>query len=1638
MRQHKWIKRWYALAMSAALTAGVGCGDGCGSNNGTSQAECTTNADCSSNEVCNAQQVCVVRGDGQDCERDTECLFNEYCAAGTCASSACGEDDDCATGSICDDTICRAGCREDDQCSEGQVCNTFSNKCEAAGCLSTGCAPNLETCDESGDVPRCVPTGNCTDDGNCAVFANYKDDGDDYICDTNQQKCVVKPPCVSDGDCPIGDICEERGEGMRNRCRPGCREDGECATGEFCDVEGEYTPAGAQFDKFVCIRGCTSPMDCNVLLSDPNGDYACVDLLCIPKCEGIDDCAEGLICTGQPSTCQGCTSDNQCPSTQFCDKTLGQNDAEAADENIGLCADLPPDCTPDGYGENTGLDSAYRVESFPFVADGTVMDVQQPYYCQENNNDGEWFVVNAEPGKIITITVNYEAMGANLDLALKSSVGADLLTSARPPTVDQGQESLVYGVEVGGDYYIHVRGGVAQKALPYMLTIDVADPPACVDDMFEENDLAASPAVLTADTDYTMLQVCGTDRDFYQIDVLSNQVVTIETIGAVRDGDLDIFVTTPAGDAVASAATTNDNETLYFATEAPGTYIVEIAVASGVGNIDYDLRWSQRPNACSDSYDAGDANNSCDFASPLTLTPVAGTDPGVSVFSSADSGEELRICNDEDWYKVTLLPLQQVKVTATYNARQSAGFIDVRLRGPGDCSVIAAFDERNRDANDPNIVTQDLSYTAANGGEFYVVVSRAQGINVIYDLDIEVTDGPFCPEDEFDSNGDSNDDIASAVVIDRTAALAGTENAYVGLRYCDLDEDFYSIDLEVGDTIRWVVSHRVGQGQDLDATIYLPDGSNPVTGTSTTDDEEVTYTATQAGTHTLRVYAKNPIRTDYRLLTYITPAGGTEVGPLDPDCPDDFENNDTSAEATDIGPGTYGLLVCGQTSNGVDDDWFRVHLEPGETLDVRLDFIHSSGNIDLLFYKDGVFNLPLLRSQTLNDVEELSYTAQVEQDIYVKVATYSTVPSNAYEMTVAIAPAPGCVDDASEQNDTAATAFDLDSPGFVDRQRKCEDDEDWYAIEVTENQQAEVYANFFGEADIDLYVYSDAGTTLVGEGISTNARSESVIFTAPDDGSTQVNDAQTVYTYYVKVETKVRARTTYDLLVYRDLNNNGTFGPGEGNPDRNCPDRYEDNDSRTTPAALAAGLYDDLRLCWRGGTNNDADYYTIFVPNGATLTVDLLFSHAQGNLQLAILRPNFTQATSSLSTDDNETATVTNTTGAGVTYIVHVYGAGSGYENYYDLDLQLSFGNACPEDALGEPTLADATSPLSVGQYTDLALCEGTEDWFAISASANDRILAEFELNNTFGNIDVQLTDDQGSVLASSTNDGNRETIDYTPSSTDTYYLRVFSRNDVFIRNFYDMWLSIDGVEPAEPFCPDGYERNDTLESAAPLSLATSTIYSDMIACGEDDDWYVLSGVSTGTYNVIAFFDQAAGSNIDVTVVDASGATVASGTSSTNDESLTFNASSSQTYYVHVKNVAATAAETPYTLYVNRQGAANCPEDSYEQNDTPAEASARPQITMPGKYVLGSCDEDYFFIVADQSGPLTLTVAHDEASLGLFVQATNTTSGMFQSANSATTNRKIVSFPSVTAGDVIQLYVGKVSGTGPYILEYAQ
>ena len=1411
----KWFG-WVVLMSAWSLCALAGCSNG----EGVDGAACETASDCASGQICDSG-TCR-QSSAQACQDDIECALGEFCRQGACAASACAEDSECGADAICDGATCRRGCRADTDCEEGFECDDTSLVCSEAGCLATGCL-GFDVCDEDASAgPTCVPSGNCASNADCALYGSYLEDGQDYVCDINQQQCVVKPPCQADAECGVGEICEVV-EGGRNICRVGCRTDNparRCASSEFCDVEGTFSANGI---KNVCIRGCSGQPGqidetCNSIVNDPNGSYTCVDLKCVALCQNIDDCdIDGQVCKGSPRICQGCGSDDDCSGRQFCDKALGVSEEEEQDPAIGLCAALPPECPPDGYGDNDSLATAYEITDFPIVADG-MMTLQQPQFCQENANGGEWFVFQADAGQVITATILYDEQGANFDLALKNSNGEDVITSARPPNIDGGEESISYGVSLTNTFYLQVRGLLSNdKARPYTLLVDVAEPPACQDDSLEENDTADTAVLIDAETLYENLQVCGSDRDFYRLDVGRNQVVTVETTAPIKNGNIDLTVTGPDGAVVAVAQTTMDNETLYFSSEEPGEYIVEVVVANGVGNLDYGLTWRQANNVCADDFDTGLGNDVCGNASPLALTP--GTP---STFT------DLNLCTDSDWYEISLLPLQQVTVTVTYDARQSAGFIDLRLRGPNDCSIIAAYDQRSRDANNANLVTQTVTYTAQNGGTFYLAATLAQGLNVNYDMTVDITEGPVCVDDFTEEN----DTLATAYELPATEIFAGTDNALLGLRFCDTDDDYYSLDLSAGDTVRWLVKHSTATGKDLDASIYLPDGTNPVSSTTTTDDEEVSFMANVAGTYTLRVYGKAPVRTDYRLLTYVTPAGSTtEIGPADPECPDIFENNDSRMEAVSVMPGTYNLLVCGLPAPTGDEDWFRTELQPGETITVTLNLDDSRGNIDLFLYDDSGSPTAIDFSQLRSDIEEVTFTADREMEVFYRVRTYTNVVSNTYEMTVAVTPAPACVEDefdtGSASNDTGSTAATLTAPDLYSRLSKCEDNEDWYTFTISPNQRAEVYANFRADADIDLFVYTNAaGTNQLASGTSMGD-GESVIFDAPSNGKV-----------WVKVVTKTRARLNYDLLLYRDLNNNGTFDVGEGPEDRDCPDRFENNDTRTTARAIGSGTYEDLLLCWLGGLGNDEDYYSVFVPTGATVTVTLTHVAAQGDLQLELYEGNLIRA-NSRTANDTETVTYTNS-GAGTNFTIRISGFGTRFTNYYDLGVGIAFSGTCAEDSISGNDRASAKT-LTVGQYDNVALCENTEDWFKFSASSGQLVRAEFEINNRFGEIDVELRDSSDAVVASSATDGNRETISYTASSSGTYYLRVYSRNGTPIRNFYDLWLALGNSTPSASFCPDPYERNDERLGAAVLNYSAQKSYDDMIACGDDADWYAVS-----------------------------------------------------------------------------------------------------------------------------------------------------------------------------------------------------
>lgn len=1487
---------------------------------------CETATDCPDGARC-VGGTCTT--EALACATSTDCNFGDYCVDSTCVDATCSGDSEC-TDAVCVNNRCREGCSTNDQCSDGQTCNLLTRRCEVAGCTTASC-PQFQTCDTDLSPSACQYTGDCNNDAVCQAYAQQLNDGNDYICSTAEQRCVIRPECTSDAECTIGEICEPRELDGRRVCRRGCRTNEECGGSQICSAEAGYR----------CVDGCETTADC----PDPN--QACFERQCVDTCQTRSECTginPGYICTGNPRVCQACTDSSQCPSTQFCDFTQGNSEEEAANPSRGLCINLPPTCPPDPYGSNDNIDSAFAIQTLPFEP----ADTDRPIFCREKPA-GDWFLITAGLGEVIEVRLNYQTAG-NLDLALRTINGTELAVSDRPPSEDNGEELIRYGAETGGTFLVQVRGTILNDSVPYDLSISSTTPAACTDDGFEPNN-AIAEAVALPQSQEESLQVCGNDADFFQLDVLDNQIVTIRAAAPARLGDIDLVLRNSNGDIVAQALNRTDVEQILYTNDNAQILTLEVRAATNTGNIDYMLEWTQRDNQCSDAFEP---NDSCASATLL----------------NSGTFDELAVCSDADYYAVDLLPLQTVTFRAIYDPAVAAGDLDITLFGPNDCATFIATETRTTIPN-TTLVAERIQYTAQTGGRFNLLTNLFAGINVPYTLEVDIQDGPPCLDDSLEPNNDGT----QATVIPIADARLGTDNVVTGLRLCDADSDWFEIDLQEGDVIRWDVTFNNAQG-NIDAFIIAPDQTTVLaSGIGDTGTESLSYTVGtgEAGTYYLKVEGKNPVRNDYWLLTYVN-----GVGPADPACPDPYENNDIAGDSKFVGEGGYGLLICSQ-----DDDWFETDIRAGETITIDLSFTHSLGNIDIILYDDRNTTSSVAESRTATNNESVTYYSARDQTLKWRIFGVGTNIRSPYTMDVSIQSAVPCQDDIYAPNRDSSEAALVTAPGLYAPVVKCEDEEDWYKVELG-TQLSEVFIAFNDRmANLDLTVY-DSTMTVVGQGNSTT-NDESVVFTPTAAGM-----------YFIKVASPERARLPYYLMLYTDTNNDGTV---EGPEDRLCPDEYENNDSLTSAKPLPLGTTDNLLVCWEGPANQDNDYYSVFVPAGATLTVDVLFSHADGDLNARLYRStNTTPVASSLTTTDNETLTVTNSS-TGENYTIYVFGAGvARFTTRYTLDVELSFTDTCVDDLQGAVDLASATTPIATGALNNLNLCEGTEDWFRLPAGTTS-VEVNMELNNLLGNIDIELTNAAGETIVASTASTNVENLIATGlDGAQTYYLRAFAQNSAFFRNEYDLWVSINGAAPAIPFCPDSYERNDSITTAVSFSSALYQ-WIDMTACGPDVDWYGINVTSAATdYVVQTFFDHVnAEADLTLEVYNPSGVLVTNGTSATttNDEFVRFRPTVTGTHYIKVSNVSSSTSEVPYFLYTDRFVSAatppTCREDSYEPNDVVGDVRNAPTLgNAPGSYALGSCgasavapEVDHYSFVMPASGTATVTVMYDSTAATL-------------------------------------------------------
>ncbi len=241
-----------------------------------------------------------------------------------------------------------------------------------------------------------------------------------------------------------------------------------------------------------------------------------------------------------------------------------------------------------------------------------------------------------------------------------------------------------------------------------------------------------------------------------------------------------------------------------------------------------------------------------------------------------------------------------------------------------------------------------------------------------------------------------------------------------------------------------------------------------------------------------------------------------------------------------------------------------------------------------------------------------------------------------------------CPDDSYEDNDTDTTPSTGITTGSYTSLRVCPSDDDYYAVTVSPGDAITV-ALLFGDAegDVDLEIIDATGTTVAYSDSVTD--DEWATFTSTTGGT------YLVYVYlYSDAGTSIGNDYDMDVTV--------------GAPPVCTEDTYEDNDTDTAASVIAAGTIPSLRIC-----PGDDDYYTARVLSGQTITVDVLFLHADGDIDVELIDSTGATADGSYTLTDNETVTDTATSdGAYIIYIYLYADDGSTLGNDYSIDLSIS------------------------------------------------------------------------------------------------------------------------------------------------------------------------------------------------------------------------------------------------------------------------------------------------------------------------------------------------------------------------------
>lgn len=183
-------------------------------------------------------------------------------------------------------------------------------------------------------------------------------------------------------------------------------------------------------------------------------------------------------------------------------------------------------------------------------------------------------------------------------------------------------------------------------------------------------------------------------------------------------------------------------------------------------------------------------------------------------------------------------------------------------------------------------------------------------------------------------------------------------------------------------------------------------------------------------------------------------------------------------------------------------------------------------------------------------------------------------------------------------------------------------------------------------------------------------------------------------------------------------------------------DSFEDNDTCATAENLAPGSYPNLIIKYPdGGTTDGGDWYRFKVPTQSTITVNLAFTHSNGDVDTAMYAScGGTLLDSSASVGNSETMSWANTAGSAADVFVRVY-LFNDFRNSYNMTV----GVSCPAGSIpANNSCANAIATEIGGTYTGNILCATNDGTASCGVSAtNDDVWYQFTAPPCAGTLTV-------------------------------------------------------------------------------------------------------------------------------------------------------------------------------------------------------------------------------------------------------------------------------------------------------------